>query len=245
MSQWTFCHTHCLFWISKHCNRLGYSANATCSAVSHNIWIHHLTNCGSVTIKSGSGEPAETPERGLSGQEEEAAWLSMPEIIISIIFCNFQHLNRAKPSQETKQRPARLRLPPEKAHSEACESLPAERGCHLKTASAAGGSSKRRAFNARARSRRLLRLNVWNQTLAKNYNYRWYTDWNHRGCFLFFFLLRKIVLMSSLAICGVEGREGLVPLLEETVKVFSPPVCVSVGEVLVYSGGVEMVVVGA
>lgn len=51
--------------------------------------------------------------------------------------------------------------------------------------------------------------------------------------------------MSSLAICWVEGREGLVPLLEETVKVFSPPVCVSVGEVLVYSGGVEMVVVGA
>lgn len=39
--------------------------------------------------------------------------------------------------------------------------------------------------------------------------------------------------MSSLAICGVEGREGLVPLLEETVKVFSPPVCVCVGEVLV------------
>lgn len=127
MSQWTFCHTYCLFWISKHCNCLGYGANATCSSVSHNIWIHHLTNCGSVTIKSGSGEPAETPERGLSGQEEEAAWLSMPEIIISIIFCNFQHLNRAKPSQETKQRPARLRLPPEKAHSEACESLPAER----------------------------------------------------------------------------------------------------------------------
>lgn len=35
-----------------------------------------------------------------------------------------------------------------------------------------------------------------------------------------FFLLRKIVLMSGLAICGVEGREGLEPVLEETVKVF-------------------------
>lgn len=40
------------------------------------------------------------------------------------------------------------------------------------------------------------------------------------------FLLRKIVLMSGLAIGGVEGREGLVLVLEETVKVFSLQVCV-------------------
>lgn len=38
--------------------------------------------------------------------------------------------------------------------------------------------------------------------------------------------------MSGLAIRGVEGREGLVLVLEETVKVFSLQVCVCVGEVL-------------
>ena len=45
------------------------------------------------------------------------------------------------------------------------------------------------------------------------------------------FLLRKIVLMSGLAIRGVEGREGLLLLLlEETVNVFSlqMPACVCV-----------------
>lgn len=43
--------------------------------------------------------------------------------------------------------------------------------------------------------------NVWNQPLVKNYNYRWYADWNHRGpCFLF----GKIVLISGSA-SGVDG----------------------------------------
>lgn len=40
------------------------------------------------------------------------------------------------------------------------------------------------------------------------------------------FLLRKIVLMSGLAIHRVEGREGLVLVSEENVKVFSLWVCV-------------------
>ena len=37
------------------------------------------------------------------------------------------------------------------------------------------------SFNAR----RLPGLNVWNQAGPKNYNYRWYTDWNHRGSVYF------------------------------------------------------------
>ena len=174
---------HCLFWIYKYCNRRGYSANATDSSVSHNIWIDHLTNYSSVRSNQ-APENLWRPRTWPSGQEEEAASLSLPEIIISIIFYNFQHLNRA--NQVRKQSrgppssaPASLRT----ALAEACESLPTESGCHLKTASAAGGRSERRAFSARTRSRSLLPLNVWNQALAKNYNYRWYTDWNHRGRF--------------------------------------------------------------
>lgn len=95
---------HCLFWIYKYCNRLGYSANATDSSVSHNIWIDHLTN-----YRSGRSNQAPEnlwrPRTWPSGQEKEAVSLLLPEIIISIIFYNFQHLNRANQVRKQSRGP--------------------------------------------------------------------------------------------------------------------------------------------
>ncbi len=172
---------HCLFWIYKYCNRPGYSANATDSSVSHNIWIDHLTNYSS-TRSNPAPENLWRPQTRPSGQEEGTASLLLPEIIISIIFYNFQHLNRAhqvrkqsRGSQSTAslrkhthrglwEHPHGKRLP---SKNSLCSWRPQREAC----------------FQRSHRSCSLLLLNVWNQALAKNYNYRWYTDWNHRGRF--------------------------------------------------------------
>uniref|UniRef100_A0A3Q0RTK6 Uncharacterized protein n=1 Tax=Amphilophus citrinellus TaxID=61819 RepID=A0A3Q0RTK6_AMPCI len=57
------------------------------------LLMQHIAQCPAYD-QIGLRRTCGDPERGLSGQEEEAASLLLPEIIISIIFCNFQHLNR-------------------------------------------------------------------------------------------------------------------------------------------------------
>lgn len=129
-SQLIFCHMRCLFCIYKYSNCLGYSANATDSSVSHNIWMDHLTNCSRVRTNQ-APQNLWRPWTRPSGQEEEAASLLLPEIII---FHNLPHLNRANQVREQKQgaRQALPPTPPENTrtnpYAEADESLLKESG---------------------------------------------------------------------------------------------------------------------